>query len=122
MNPFVLVLMLAQASPEATMTGRVTDSITHQPIAGAMARFCCPRSDATTNDDGVYTLRVVPVSSPMNGGRPTLDFSKPGYSPVFRMDRERPNLRLGETFNFDAELVPQATISGRVVDRDSASP
>lgn len=50
----------AAAAQQGTVTGRVTDAATGQPVASAQVRVVGTNLGSLTNQDGTYTLRGVP--------------------------------------------------------------
>src|SRR6516162_562601 len=72
------ILCCAQSAGEATLSGRITDAATHQPIEGA--QISCrvgpgvKPATVTSGPDGAYSVRL-PAS-----GRVGLAISKAGYS------------------------------------------
>jgi hypothetical protein len=104
----IWLLLFAQAAGEVAITGRVTDALTHQPIAEATVGLCCPRVDTTADSNGTYKL---PAKA---GGpeQPLIVVAKTGYATI----REP----LSEKRNF--ELSPCAQIAGRLTDRDTGKP
>ena len=106
----------AQSLPDSVLSGRVTDSLTHQPITGARM-WADPDARTTTDQDGMYTLRV-PVERDPAGTMLWVD--KTGYAAS--RPKEPVNLKSGTVTKHDVELVPAAAISGRLFDRDSDRP
>jgi hypothetical protein len=105
---------VAQSLPDAILSGRVTDSLTHQPVAGARM-WADPDVRTTTDQDGMYSLRL-PVRDP---AMTVLWADKAGYAPF----RPGPvTLKPGGVTRYDVEMNPAATISGRLFDRDSDEP
>src|SRR5271168_3515170 len=114
MKPCVLILLLAQAGSEVTLSGRITDCVTHQPVAGAEVTYCCAHYATATSDiNGAWSFHVVPDDS---GG--TLTLAKSGYAFGQASIPARP----GVSQTRDFELIPAARISGHIVDGDSGKP
>ena len=119
---FLATLLLAQPPTEATLSGKITDAATHQPIEGAQissrggrgAKPAVANSDAT----GAYTIRL-PASQ-----RTGIAISKPGYSTLDIASSDRTSVRLnpGDTETRDFELSKPGSLSGHLVDRDSGKP
>src|SRR5580700_1564696 len=60
-----VAICFAQTLGEATVSGRITDSITHQPISGATVLYCCVhRADAVSDADGRYSFHVKADDTP----------------------------------------------------------
>jgi hypothetical protein len=106
----------AQSLPDAVLSGRVTDSLTHQPIIGARMR-ADPDARTTTDQHGMYELRV-PVDRDPAGAILWVD--KTSYAPS--RPKEPVTLKPGAVTKHDVELYPAAAISGRLFDRDSDRP
>ena len=66
-----------QSLPDAVLSGRVTDSLTHQPITGARV-WADPDARTTTDHDGMYALRVPVERDPATT---ILWVDKTGYAP-----------------------------------------
>lgn len=67
--------LLAQGGGGGTITGRVTDAATGQPIAGVNVVVSGTKNGAPTGDNGRYTIRGLPA------GPTSLDVTRIGYSP-----------------------------------------
>jgi len=115
-------LCLAQSGGEATLSGRITDAATHQPIEGAAissrgGRGAKPAS-AVSDASGAYSMRL-PAAE-----RVSLEISKEGYSTLDLRSTDSTEVRLkaggSETRNF--ELSRPGSLSGHLVDRDSGKP
>ncbi len=120
MRPWLVFLALCGAcfgQTVATVSGRVTDSLTHQPVVGASVTFCCGRSAArvTTDASGAFLMKVQP-----DGTLSSVQIVKQGYArtPVFR----KVDVHAGESVVQEYELTPAGEISGRLRDRDSGRP
>ena len=119
---FLTTLLFAQPGSEATLSGKITDAATHQPIEGAQisnrgsrgAKPAIANSDAT----GAYTIHL-PASQ-----RTGVVISKPGYSTLDIASSDRTSVRLnpGDTETRDFELSKPGSLSGHLVDRDSGKP
>jgi hypothetical protein len=107
----LMLLVLMQAPGEVTLSGRVMDSVTHQPVIGARVQY---QSLETVSDDkGAWSLNVKPFISNRQ-----MIISKKGYTEsrlYFTVKSAA-----GETHDF--EVSPAAHLSGRIVDRDSGKP
>ena len=106
----------AQSLPDAVLSGRVTDSLTHQPITGARL-WADPDARTTTDQEGMYTLRVPVERDP---AATILWVDKTGYAPS--RPKEPVILKSGAVTKQDVDLDPGAAISGRLLDRDSDQP
>ncbi len=106
----------AQSLPDAVLSGRVTDSLTHQPITGALM-WAVPDVRTTTDQGGMYTLRLPVEHDP---ALTILWVDKTGYAPS--RPQEPMILKPGAVTKDDVELEPAASISGRLFDRDSDQP
>jgi hypothetical protein len=111
MKALVLFLLLAQAAGEVLLSGRVVDSVTQQPVTGALVQY--QGADAVTDAGGAWSLNVKPFVSNRE-----LMISKKGYSQF----RQYFTLRSGGSETHDFELSPSAHLSGHIVDRDSGKP
>jgi hypothetical protein len=100
----------------ATISGKVTDALTHQPIPGAYLMFCCGKgtAQATTDAGGVFLMKVLPT-----GPVTFLQIQKRGYA---TQRFQRIAVAPGASVTQDFELTPGAEISGRLRDRDSGMP
>ena len=58
MTPLVLFVLLAQGAGEATISGKVTDAVTHQAVPEANVFYCCPDAVTFTDTDGAFALTV----------------------------------------------------------------
>jgi protocatechuate 3,4-dioxygenase beta subunit len=123
-------LAVAQ-SPAGAIEGAVQDAATHGPIKKAIVttwsmtplpqpqvtmgrrRFQQPgQITAQTDAGGAFALRDLPA------GTYQLNFSHPRY-PQFGVQVSKSiEVKAGETARVSVELIPGATISGRVVDED----
>ena len=59
-----------------SLTGKITDVSTGEPLVGATVYFPDLRSGSTTNAQGVYNFRNIP------GGKHLVEVSFTGYAPV----------------------------------------
>jgi hypothetical protein len=109
MRFYALVLLLAQAAGEIALSGRVLDSVTHQPITGARVSY--QGSSATSDEHGAWALPLKPGEAYR-----TLLIHKTGYADF----QEEFVLQSGSE-SHDFELTPGAHLSGRLVDRDSGA-
>jgi hypothetical protein len=102
---------------EATVSGRVTDALTHLPIAGASVQFMGKTGGRVDTDaNGAYLLRLTP-----DARMSVIWIRKDGYggrAPLIRRIEVAP----GATVKADFELKPWAQISGRLLDRDTGKP
>jgi Domain of unknown function (DUF1929)/Carboxypeptidase regulatory-like domain len=99
----------ANMSP-GTITGTVTDSGTHSPIAGATVSYS--GGSTTTNGSGNYTLANVPA------GEHVITASKSGYATVSKPQ----TVTGGGTATLDFALSPPGTIIGTVTAQDTGNP
>ncbi|MCB2199254.1 TonB-dependent receptor [bacterium] len=107
-GPLVLVLFLvllgstaslqaAVNSPTGTLTGRVTDRNSNEPLAGANILLLGTNIGAATNLDGNYSIATIPP------GVYAIQFSSVGYGQVVRTDISISPARPTE---LDVELEP----------------
>jgi hypothetical protein len=111
---------LCQTPGEATISGKITDALTHQPIAGASVNYCCSvRGYVNSDANGAYSFHLTPDDSVGY-----LTVSKKGYATFDQASSERSlvHLRPGVAETRDFELSPSAHITGRLTDRDSGNP
>jgi hypothetical protein len=108
----VLFSGAAFAQGDVTLAGKITDAITHLPIAGAQVDWCCARVAANTDAMGTWSLHIKPTDSE---GEVTV--SKSGYGGV---TMSVPQVAASRTLDF--ELQKAAHLSGRIVDRDTGKP
>ena len=111
----------AKLTPAATVTGRVTEAGTSQPLAGTLIDIDSteggPGATATSEEDGTYSATGLPP------GSYTVHFQAAGgnYAPQSydaRIDAEEPDtlhLEAGGTAHANAQLTPGASISGTVL-------
>ena len=113
---WIAALLLTQGGDETTLSGRITDALTHQPIAGA--NIVCAGGRATTDENGAYSLHVRPgfpigIIAIMKKGYPELPFAI-GKPPI--------RIAPGTSVTRDFELMLSAVISGHLLDRDTGKP
>lgn len=108
----VLFACTAFAQTDVTLSGKVTDATTHQPIAGARVDWCCAQVSANTDANGAWSLHIRPVDSEGN-----VSVVKPGYAAV---NRAIPSPTVSRTLDF--EMRQAAHLSGRIVDGDTGKP
>jgi hypothetical protein len=111
------------AQNTGTITGKVTDAATHQPVPGVHVSSTTggPGSNfvgSLTGVDGSYTLENVPAGAVhmilnLDGYKLLID--PPGRGASFP-------LGIGETLRRDFTMHPQARIYGRLIDRDTGKP
>ena len=97
----------------ATVTGRVLDSKTKLPVAGAIVRTVVPRmggdsTSSVTDAKGAYSLLVQP-------GTYMLIATHPGYEDL---TQSNVNVVGGQTASKDVSVTPRARITGVVVDEE----
>lgn len=108
---FVAAIGLGQAATgDTTITGRITNAITHQPIVGVRVAYCCTPVTGETDTSGSFLLHVEPAFPESR-----FTIAKEGYVTVRKTVPGGPGDR-------DFELMPSAHLSGRLVDRDSGDP
>lgn len=105
------LLVCGQNNRTATVSGVVTDAVTHLPVLGAIVRA----GDAVmrTDSSGAYTLRV-------EAGSVMIIAFRTGYmrpSPGDAID-----IGGGDSLRKDFELRPAPRISGTIVDADTGNP
>lgn len=66
----------AAATDRASLTGKITDLATGEPLAGASVYFPDLRTGATTNAQGIYAFKNIP------GGKHLVEISFTGYAPL----------------------------------------
>ena len=119
---FLASLCLAQTGGEATLSGRITDAATHQPIEGVQISSQRGRggkpASATSDASGAYSIRL-PA-----GERAALAISKAGYSTLDLRSTDATQVRLhpGDSEKRDFEMSKPGSISGHLADRDSGKP
>jgi hypothetical protein len=107
----LMVIGLGQATAgDAAISGRVTDAITHLPIAGVKVAYCCTLATGATDAFGSFLLHVEPAFPESR-----FTIAKEGYVTVQKTVPGGPRDR-------DFELMPSAHLSGRLVDGDSGEP
>ena len=107
-------LATGQAPVEATLSGRIIDAITRQPLAGATVSYRASGGSSTTSDaKGEYTLHV-----PKPDPRAFIWISRTGYA----IGPTNVPLQPGAAATHDFELSPEAAIHGKIVDRDTGLP
>ena len=94
-----------QSSATATLTGRVVDGTTGEPIVGATVQVVGAKLGAYTNVSGAYTIRNLPT------GLHSLKVTSVGYGPK---TIENVKVDGGRGITQDISLVPQA-IQGKEV-------
>src|SRR5579862_8775807 len=108
MKPFAAALLFAglafgQAPARATLSGKVTDAITHQPIEGAMVSFGGAGGASSISDaNGEWMLHF-----DADGFESILEFYKNGYA----TEALRLRVKSGAAETHDYELKRGATIS-----------
>jgi hypothetical protein len=106
----------SQTGAEITISGRITDALTHQPVAGANVLY--GGAQAATDATGAYSVHVKTT-----GHLGFFVISKTGYVPLMTLlEKTRAGVAPGSSQTRDFELIPPAIISGRLVDRDSGEP
>jgi len=119
MNTLVCAAVLAtvceaQTPAPASLSGKITDSITHQPIAGVQVKL---GSDSLrTGADGTYRFAdLVPATR-------VLFLSHPDYATLADGIFPAVALHAGESVVRDFDLSPIASIRIRLLDRDTGEP
>jgi protocatechuate 3,4-dioxygenase beta subunit len=132
-----LKFSIEDKSVTVTISGRVTDAQTGQPIAGALVRGHiviwhykgpelfdkCPYQETQTDAQGQYALSFVTVltmSGPMKGkDNACVYVSSPGYET--KPEYTRPNISANKTDfpNFDFQLAQGRLVKGTVVDDEN---
>jgi Carboxypeptidase regulatory-like domain len=98
---------------QRTIRGMVVNSVTGQPIPNALAQITGPHA-ALTDRDGQFEFRDLADGS---SGHMEATASKPGYFP------EQPgtidsNLTAQEDHDITLKLIPEAILSGKVIDQN----
>jgi hypothetical protein len=110
MTTFALLLILAQ-QPTGTISGRVTDAITHQPIRSALVTTQGGLRDLS-DDDGRFSVKH-PAGADVQ-----MRVAIGGYSPMEKTF----GFADGDFLKLDVELHPLARIMGIVTDAETAEP
>ena len=103
-------ILAGQEQSAATVSGIVTDSVTHLPIQGVTVSFGATRTN--TDFDGAYELSVKP-------GDAHLQSERRGYLRTDGIDLEA---RAGDSLRRDFELRPAPRVSGTIIDADTGQP
>lgn len=112
----------AQTIPQGTLSGAIIDAATRQPIDGAQissrGALAGKAVSVTSDSHGAYWISL-PATR-----RVDVSISKPGYSTLDIASSDRANVRLqpGESQKRDFELSKPASLSGRLLSRDSGKP
>jgi len=115
-------LCFGQGGGETTISGRITDAATHQPIGGAQISYRGgpggKPSSVMSDANGAYTIRL---PAPQRAG---LAISKTGYSTLDSASSDRTDVRLnaGDSETRDFELSKPGSLAGHLTDRDSGKP
>jgi hypothetical protein len=101
------------SQPQRTIRGEVVNSITGQPILNALVQISGPHA-ALTDRDGQFEFRDLADGS---SGHMAATATKPGYFP------EQPgvmdsNLPVAEDHDITLKLIPEAVLSGKVIDEN----
>jgi TonB-linked SusC/RagA family outer membrane protein len=96
---------LGAQTPGGTVTGRVVDSTSHQPLAGVTISVEGTTRGTATQSDGTFRLSGVPAGSQMLRAR------RIGYNPQLRSVA----VGTGATASVDFALVPSASLLDQVV-------
>jgi hypothetical protein len=112
---FVTGLCFGQTGGEATLSGKIVDSLTHQPLGGAKVLYRSPGHDvsAISDADGGYSIHAVSREN-----SDLVEIALTGYATQRVMVRLKP----GSSVARDFELSRAARISGHLFDRDSGKP
>lgn len=102
-----------RSQPQRTIRGEVVNSITGQPIPNALVQISGPHA-ALTDRDGLFEFRDLAGGS---SGSIAVTATKPGYFP------EQPgagdsNLPAQENHDITLKLIPEAILSGTVIDQN----
>jgi len=93
-----------EASGLAEFKGKVTDAITHEPLAGATVYISDLKATTTTNDEGAFTLKNVPPR-----GRFLIEVRYVGYKTYSQV------VDLSRLQALDIALTPSAIESAEIV-------
>lgn len=96
---------LGAQTPGGTVTGRVVDSTSHQPLAGVTISVEGTTRGTATQSDGTFRLNGVPAGSQILRAR------RIGYNPQLRTVA----VGTGATASVDFALVPSASLLDQVV-------
>lgn len=105
------IAVVAAAQGTGTVTGSVSDAVTHRPIQGAFINAVKARAINLTRD-GTFTLKDIPA------GSITIKASAPGYNPA-SVDLQ---LGVGAILKQDFELRRRAQLTGKLVDQETGQP
>src|SRR5277367_4536800 len=109
--------VLAQTPPENTakITGKVTDAVTHRPVAGVHVSTTVGKRfvGSLTTFDGSYTLEDLPA------GPARMSLNLDGYRLIIANRDKIAEFPVGEgeTVTRDFEIHPLSRIYGKVTDR-----
>ncbi len=98
------------SQPQRTIRGEVVNSITGQPIANALVQISGPH-EALTDRDGQFEFRDA------SSTRMAATAVKPGYFPEQPGGIES-NLPVPENHDITLKLIPEAILSGKVIDEN----
>jgi hypothetical protein len=107
MTQLAILLLLAQ-QPSGTISGRVTDALTHRPIRNALVTTVGGSRDVS-GDDGSYTVRH-PAGADVQ-----IRVAVAGYRPLEKTAR----FTDGDFLDLDVELHPLARIAGTLTDKET---
>ena len=108
----------ATMHPGGMITGKVTDAVTHQPIAGVYVGASGAVNSGTTDQNGDYTVKGAPTGDHTMYFRPA---ARQNYLPLSYGGPV--STTAGQTTsNVNVELQPGAKIVGRVIDAVTHQP
>jgi Carboxypeptidase regulatory-like domain len=101
-----------RSQPQHTLRGEVVNSATGQPIANALVQISGPHA-VLTDRDGQFEFRDLAVGS---SGSMAVTATKPGYFP--EPGAIDSNLPAQESHDLILKLIPEAILSGTVIDQN----
>jgi|SRR6185312_4898487 len=117
-------IVAGQAPNEATLSGRIVDAATRQPIPGVRISYNTTTVDSSVVSDetGAYSIHISLSDAPVRTLPLSLKVTRPGYAGTSVGYQSAISLRRGDVLTRDFELRPAARITGRVLDRDTDEP
>jgi Carboxypeptidase regulatory-like domain len=101
------------SQPQRTIRGEVVNSVTGQPIPNALVQISGPHA-ALTDRDGQFEFRDLADGS---SGHTAATATKPGYFPE-QSGTIDSNLPAPENHDVTLKLIPEAILSGKVIDEN----
>jgi tetratricopeptide (TPR) repeat protein len=120
LTSFALMVVAAHAfaGQEGRLAGKVTDAVTHQPVAGATVKLDAVtghtvHQETKTDKNGDYKFLVLDATIQYN-----FTWSADGYQPI----QEKMKLKLGEINTKDIELTPASAAAAKSEGAKPAQP